>query len=67
MNVLWSINDLHPILCTKQRSLIKATMNVKDILVLLKHQSKNDSGTILETSNIKGVRSALNFQSISGL
>ena len=67
MNVLWSINVSHPILCTRERSLIKATMNVKDILVLLKHQLKNDSGTILETSNIKGMRSALNFQSISGL
>ena len=67
MNVLWSINVSHPILCARERFLIKATMNVKDILVLLKHQSKNDSGTILETSNIKGMRSALNFQSISGL
>ena len=28
-------------------------MNVKDILVLLKHHSKKDSGTILETSNKK--------------
>ena len=67
MNALWSINVSHPILCTRQRSLIKATMNVKDILMLLKHQSKTDSGMILETSKIKGMRSALNFQSISGL
>ena len=29
MNVLWTINVLHPILCMKQRSLIKQTMNVK--------------------------------------
>ena len=28
-------------------------MNVKDILVLLKHHSKKDSGRILETSNKK--------------
>ena len=37
MNVLWAINVLHPILCTKQRSLVKPTMNAKDISVLLKH------------------------------
>ena len=50
---------------------MKPTANVKDILVLLKHHSKNkkkkDSGTIPETSNIKSVRSALNFQSLFGL
>ena len=57
---------LHPILCMKQRSLMKPTMTVKDISELLKHHSKKDSGTILETSNIKSVRSALNFQSVFG-
>ena len=67
MNVVWTINALHPILCTRQRSLIEATMNVKDISVPLKHHSKKDSGTILETSNIISMRKALNFQSISGL
>ena len=30
-------------------------------------KKKKDSGTILETSNIKSVRSALNFQSLFGL
>ena len=67
MNVLWTINVFHPILCTRQRSLIKPTMNVKDISVLLKHHSKKYSGTILETSNIKNMRSVLNFQSTFGL
>ena len=33
---------------------------------LLKHHSKRDSGAILENSNIKSLRSALNFQSIFG-
>ena len=67
MNVLWTINVLHPILCTRQRSLIKPTMNVKYISVLRKHYSKKGSGPILETSSIKSMRSALNFQNIFGL
>ena len=50
---------------------MKPTANVKDILWPLKHnkkkKKKKDSGTILETSNIKSVRSALNFQSLFGL
>ena len=49
MNVLWTKNVLHLVLCMEQRSLMKPTMNVKDITVLLKHHSKKDSGTILET------------------
>ena len=40
----------------KQRSVMKPTMNAKDIPVLLKHYSKKDSGTILETSSIKFMR-----------
>ena len=54
----------NPILWMKQRSVMKPTMNAKDIPVLLKHYSKKDSGTILETSSIKFMRSALNLQSI---
>ena len=42
-------------------------MNLKDILVLRKHHSRKDSGTILQTSSTKRMRSALNFQSIFGL
>ena len=64
MNVSWTLNVLHPILFMKQRSLMKPTMNVKDISILLKCHSKKDSGTILETSNIKSMRKALIFQSI---
>ena len=45
----------------------KTNNEFKDILVLQKHHSKKDSGTILETSSIKSMRSALNFQSIFGL
>ena len=67
MNVFSKINVLHPILYVKQRSLMKQTMNVKDISVLPKHHSKEDSGIILENSYIKRRRSALNFQSIFGL
>ena len=67
MNVLWTINVLHPIFCTRQRSLIKPIINVKDLSVLLKHHSKKDSGTILGTLNIKRMRKALNFQSSFGL
>ena len=67
MNVLWTMNILHPILCTRERFLIKLTMDVKDISVLRKHHSKKDSGTILETSSIKSVRRALNFQGIFGI
>ena len=51
----------------KAKSLIKPTMNTKDISVFLRHHSKKDSETILETSNIKSMRSALNIQSIFGL
>ena len=43
---------------------MKPTMNVKDISILPKCHSKKDSGTILETSNIKSMRKALIFQSI---
>ena len=60
----FEINVLRPILCMKQRSLVKPTMDVKDVLVLLKHHSKKDSGTILETLNIKSMRSAQNVPSI---
>ena len=67
--VLWTITLLHPILCTRQGHLIKPTMNVKGIwnTNLLKHHSKKDSGTILETSSIRSMRSPLSFKSISGL
>ena len=34
---------------------------------LVEHYLKKDSGTILETSNIKLIRSALNSRSIFGL
>ena len=64
MNVSWTLNVLDPILFLKQRSLMKPTMNVKDISILLKCHSKKDSGTILETSNIKSMRKALIVQSI---
>ena len=64
MNVFWTINALHRILCIKQRSLMKPTMNIKNILVVMKHHSKKDSGTKPETSNIKSMRSALNSQSV---
>ena len=64
MNIFWTINVLHSKLCTRQRSLIKPTMNVKDILLLLKYHSKKDWETILETSNKKSMRIALNFQNI---
>lgn len=67
MNIFWTTNVLHPILCMKQRSLIKPMMNVRDISVLLEDHSKKDSGTIQETSDIKCMRSALNFQNIIGL
>ena len=62
-----TLDVLHPILRMKQRSLIKPTMNVNIISVLLKHHSRKDSGTIQETSNIKPMRSPLNFQNILGL
>ena len=42
MSVLWKINGKHLILCMKTRSLAKPTMNINDILVLLKHHSKKD-------------------------
>ena len=64
MNVSWGTNVLCPILCKKQRSLMKPIMNVKDTLVLLKHHLKKDPGSMLETLNIKSMRSALNFQSM---
>ena len=64
MNVLWGTNVLHPVLCKKQRSLMKPIMNVEDTLVLLKHDLKKDSGKMLEASNLKSIRSALNFQSM---
>ena len=67
MNVFWTITVLYPILCKGKRYLIKPTINVKDISVLLKHYSKKDSENVLETSNIRSMRSALNFQSISEL
>ena len=51
-------------MCKKQRSLMKPKMNVKDTLVLLKDDLKNDSGNMLEASNLKSIRSALNFQSM---
>ena len=51
-------------MCKKQRSLMKPKMNVKDTLVLLKHDLKKDSGNMLEASNLKSIRSALNFQSM---
>ena len=41
--------------------------SIKTFTILLKHYSKKDSGTTLETSNIKIMRIALKFQSISGL
>lgn len=53
INVVGTANVLHPILCMKETSLIKVTMHVEDILVLLNHHSRKDSGTILETSKIK--------------
>ena len=43
---------------------MKPTMNIKNILVVMKHHSKKDSGTKPETSNIKSMRSALNSQSV---
>ena len=64
MNVLWTINNLHPILRMKQVLLMKLTMNVKDISVLLKHHSKKDLRTIIETLNIKSMRSTMNFERI---
>ena len=64
MNVLWTINNLHPILRMKQVLLMKLTMNVKDISVLLKHHSKKDLRTILETLIIKSMRSTMNFERI---
>ena len=67
INVRWTINVLHPILCIKQSSLMKTTMNVKGISVLSEKPFKERLRTILETSNIKSMRSALNFQSIFGL
>ena len=67
MNVFWKINVLHSILCMKQKSLMKPKMNVKIISVLLKHHSKKDWQTTLDTSNKKSLRIAVNFQSTSGL
>ena len=67
MNVLWTINNLHPILRMKQVLLMKLTMNVKDISVLLKHHSKKDLRTILETLIIKSMRSTMNFERIFAL
>ena len=60
-NVLWGANVLYPILCKMQRSLMKPIMNVKGTLVLLKHHLKKDSGNMLEASNIKSMRTALNL------
>ena len=51
----------------KQRFLMKPRINTKYILVLLKHYSKNDTGTTLEISSIKSMRIALNFQNIFGV
>ena len=64
MNVPWAINNLHPILRMQQVLLMKLTMNVKDISVLLKHHSKKDLRTIIETLNIKSMRSTMNFERI---
>ena len=64
MNVPWAINNLHPILRMQQVLLMKLTMNVKDISVLLKHHSKKDLRTILETLIIKSMRSTMNFERI---
>ena len=64
MNVPWAINNLHPILRMQQVLLMKLTMNVKDISVLLKHHSKKDLRTIIETLNIKSKRSTMNFERI---
>ena len=64
MNVPWAINNLHPILRMQHVLLMKLTMNVKDISVLLKHHSKKDLRTIIETLNIKSMRSTMNFERI---
>ena len=64
MNVPWAINNLHPVLRMQQVLLMKLTMNVKDISVLLKHHSKKDLRTIIETLNIKSMRSTMNFERI---
>ena len=64
MNVPWAINNLHPILRMQQVLLMKLTMNVKDISLLLKHHSKKDLRTIIETLNIKSMRSTMNFERI---
>ena len=64
MNVPWAINNLHPILRMQQVLLMKLTMNVKDISVLLKHHSKKDLRTIIETLSIKSMRSTMNFERI---
>ena len=53
INVVGTVNVLHPILCMKKTSLIKVTIHAEDILVLLKHHSRKDSGIILDTSKIK--------------
>ena len=68
MNVLWILNPPFTQYCVwNKKSLMKLTMNVNDVFVLLKQHSKKDSGTILGTSNIKSIRSTLNFQSVFGL
>lgn len=72
MNVPCTIYVLHQILCMRQMFPINQKMNAKDILVLLKHHlkkdsAKKDSTTILEASNIKSMRTALNFQNIFGV
>ena len=46
----------------KERSLMKPTMNVKDIAELFKHHSKKDSGAILETLNMCALNGIVNFK-----
>ena len=43
---------------------MKSTINAADISVLLKQYLKRESRTILRTSNVKSIRSELNFQSV---
>ena len=64
VNYCRTINVFHSILSMKQRFLMKSTINAADISVLLKQYLKRESRTILRTSNVKSIRSELNFQSV---